>query len=73
MKKYRIVNDITGQIICKHKYSGGRRYRRLLGDDSLNEGFYFMETTKGRAEREVDFLLEEMGEDGWRIEEVKQG
>lgn len=71
MKKYRIVNNSTRQVICKHKYSGGRRYRRILGDNSLNEGFYIMKTTKGRAEREVAFL-ESIGDEGWSIEEIEK-
>lgn len=67
MTKYIITNKDTGQIICKHKHSGGRHYRRSIQSYGKEEGFYILQTTKGRAEKERDCLNKEYYA-GWEIE-----
>lgn len=68
MKKYNIVNNESNQIICKAK-SGGRHYRQ--NKDSIEKGLIPVCTTKGQAEREVEFLNREYYS-GWSIEEAQE-
>ena len=53
MQKFRIVNNETGQILCKNPHTG-RRYRQ--SQDSIGDGLVVVETTKGRAQAECDYL-----------------
>ena len=66
MKKYNIINEEIGQIICKPK-NGGRHYRQSI--DAIQLGLVPVCTTVGRALKEVDFLNKEYYE-GWAIKEV---
>ena len=68
MKKYNIVNKKTNQIICKSK-NGGRHYRQ--SKDSIESSLFPVCTTKGRAEKEAEFL-NEMYYDGWEIVELQE-
>ena len=66
MIKYTIENKQTNQIICKKK--GGRHYRQ--NKDSIEKGLIVVTTTKGRAERERDWLNQTYY-GGWEIEKVE--
>ena len=66
MKKYNIVNEERNQIICKPK-NGGRHYRQ--DKESIGKGLIPVCTTKGRAEKEVEYLNREYY-CGWSIIEV---
>ena len=63
MKKYNIVNEGTNQIVCKAKNSG-RHYRQ--NKDKIERGLIPVCVTKGRAEKEAEFLNREYC-DGWTI------
>ena len=65
MKKFRIIHKETNRIICK---CNGRHYRQYA--ESIDKGLKIVETSKGRAERERDFLNKEY-EQGWEIQEVE--
>ena len=67
MEKYEIVNQKENQIVCKAKY-GGRHYRQSIV--FIQNGLIPVRTTKGRAERERDYLNEEYYE-GWEIRKVE--
>ncbi len=69
MKKYVIVNKEWNSIACKVK-NGGRHYRRPI--DDIGKGLVVVETTKGRAERERDYLNANYNK-GWEIKEVQDG
>ena len=69
MKKYNIINEETNQIICKAK-NGGRHYRQ--NKDCIESGLVPVCTTKGRAEKEAEFL-NEMYCIGWKIKELQNG
>ena len=66
MKKYVIVNKEWNSIMCKVK-NGGRHYRQHIGD--IEKGLVVIKTTKGRAERERDYL-NTYYQNGWEIQEV---
>lgn len=68
MKKYNIINERTKQIICKDKQFC-RHYRQPFGN--IEKGLYIFATTKGRAEKERDYLNKEYYK-GWEIKEVEQ-
>ena len=70
MTKYIITNKSTNQIICKNKSSGSRHYRRCIQSYGKEEGFYVLQTTKGRAEKERNHLNKEYC-CGWEIEKVE--
>lgn len=66
MKKYNIVNNERNQIICKSK-NGGRHYRQ--NRDSIDGDLIPVCTTKGRAEKEAEFLnVGYYG--GWSVDEI---
>ncbi len=67
MKKYVIVNKEWNSIACKVK-NGGRHYRQPI--DDIGKGLVVVETTKGRAERERDYLNANYNK-GWEIKEVQ--
>ena len=69
MKKYVIVNKEWDSIVCKVK-NGGRHYRQHIGD--IEKGLVVIKTTKGRAERERDYL-NTYYQNGWEIQEVDDG
>ena len=66
MKRYVIVNKEWDSIMCKVK-KGGRHYRQHIGD--IEKGLVVIKTTKGRAERERDYL-NTYYQNGWEIQEV---
>lgn len=66
MKRYVIVNKEWNSIMCKVK-NGGRHYRQHIGD--IEKGLVVIKTTKGRAERERDYL-NTYYQNGWEIQEV---
>ena len=66
MKRYVIVNEKCDSIMCKVK-KGGRHYRQHIGD--IEKGLVIIKTTKGRAERERDYL-NTYYQEGWEIQEV---
>lgn len=67
MDKYIIVNKDSHQIVCKGKNSS-RHYRQFIGD--ISKYFVVLQTTKGRAEKERDYLNQEYNK-GWEIEKVE--
>lgn len=71
MQKYQIINENTKSILCKPKRNRGislnRRYRQAI--DDIDPSLQVVETTKGRAEEERDFLNEEY-QKGWEIRKV---
>lgn len=67
MDKYIIVNRDSHQIVCKGKNSS-RHYRQFIGD--ISKYFVVLQTTKGRAEKERDYLNQEYNK-GWEIEKVE--
>lgn len=69
MKKYVIVNKEWNSIVCKVK-NGGRHYRQPI--DDIEKGLVVVKTTKGRAERERDYLNTHY-QCGWEIQEVQNG
>jgi hypothetical protein len=68
MKKYEIVNKEMHSIVCKVK-GGGRHYRQNI--DHIAKGLVPVQTTRGRAEAERDYLNSEYDE-GWEIKEVSE-
>lgn len=66
MKKYRIINKKWDSILCKDPQTS-RRYRQ--DPNNIDKHLKVIETTKGRAEAERDYLNENYN-DGWEIEEV---
>ena len=66
MDKYIIINKETNQIVCKAK--NGRHYRQSIG--YIGDGLVICTTTKGRAEKERDYLNQEYNK-GWKIEKVE--
>lgn len=66
MQKYQIVNKECGSIVCRKK-GGGRHYRQAM--DDIDKGLEIVETTKGRAEKERDYLNEHY-QKGWEIKAV---
>lgn len=66
MQKYQIVNEEWGSIVCRQK-GGGRHYRRPM--DDIGKGLEIVETTKGRAEKERDYLNANY-QKGWEIKAV---
>lgn len=72
MKRFEIINKKSGAIICRSKnrdVSYSRHYRRPDGD--IGEGFEIVQTTKGRAEREAEWLNKNYGK-GWEIRAVEE-
>lgn len=67
MDKYIIVKRDSNQIVCKGKNSS-RHYRQFIGD--ISKYFVVLQTTKGRAEKERDYLNQEYNK-GWEIEKVE--
>ena len=67
MDKYIIINRESNQIVCKAKNSG-RHYRQSL--NTISNGLVIVQTTKGRAEKERDYLNQEYNT-GWEIEKVE--
>ena len=67
MDKYIIINKEYDSILCKDKY-GSRRYRQ--GRDNIDKNLVIIQTTKGRAERERDYLNENYNK-GWEIQKVE--
>lgn len=71
MQKYQIVNERTGSILCKSKKGKGislcRRYRQAI--NGIDSDLQIIETTKGRAEYERDYLNEHY-QKGWKIKAV---
>ena len=67
MDKYIIVNRDSHQIVCKGKNSS-RHYRQFIG--YISKYFVVLQTTKGRAEKERDYLNQEYNK-GWEIEKVE--
>ena len=71
MQKYQIVNERTGSVLCKPKKGKGislsRRYRQAI--DGIDSDLEVIETTKGRAEEERDYLNEHY-QKGWEIKAV---
>ena len=66
MDKYRIINKDFNSVICKPK-NGGRHYRQFI--DNIDKSLIVVQTTKGRAEAERDYLNKEYNQ-GWEIEKV---
>lgn len=66
MDRYIIINKETNQIVCKA--NNGRHYRQSLG--YIGIGLKVVQTTKGRAEKERDYLNQEY-DSGWEIEKVE--
>lgn len=66
MDKYIIINKETNQIVCKAK--NGRHYRQSIGH--IGDGLVVCTTTKGRAEKERDYLNQEYNK-GWEIQKVE--
>lgn len=66
MDKYIIVNRDSNQIVCKGKNSS-RHYRQSIG--YVSKDCVVLQTTKGRAEKERDYLNQEYNK-GWEIEKV---
>ena len=67
MDKYIIVNRDSNQIVCKGKNSS-RHYRQSIG--YVSKDCVVLQTTKGRAEKERDYLNQEYNK-GWEIEKVE--
>ena len=71
MQKYQILNERTGRVLCKPKKGKGislsRRYRQAI--DGIDSDLEVIETTKGRAEEERDYLNENY-QKGWEIKAV---
>lgn len=68
MDKYIVINKESNQIICKAK-NGSRHYRQSIG--YISDGLVTLETTKGRAERERDYLNQGYNK-GWEIQKVEK-
>lgn len=66
MDRYIIINRETNQIVCKAKT--GRHYRQSMG--YISAGLKVVQTTKGRAEKERDYLNQEY-DSGWEVEKVE--
>lgn len=66
MDRYIIINIETNQIVCKAK--NGRHYRQSMG--YINPDLKIVQTTKGRAEKERDYLNQEY-DTGWEIEKIE--
>lgn len=66
MQKYQIVNEECNSIVCRVR-GGGRHYRQSIGD--IGKGLEIVETSKGRAEKERDYLNENY-QKGWEIKAV---
>lgn len=66
MDRYIIINKETNQIVCKA--NNGRHYRQSIG--YISTGLKVVQTTKGRAEKERDYLNQEY-DSGWEIEKVE--
>lgn len=72
MKRFEIIHKETGAIICRSKrrdVSYSRHYRRADGD--IGEDFEIVRTTKGRAEREAEWLNKNYYK-GWEIRAVEE-
>ena len=67
MDKYIIINKDFNSVICKSK-NGGRHYRQNI--DNIDKNLVIVQTTKGRAEAERDYLNKEYNQ-GWGIEKVE--
>lgn len=67
MDKYIIVNEADNSILCKDKY-GSRRYRQ--DKNNIDKHCVILQTTKGRAEQERDYLNENYNK-GWEIQKVE--
>lgn len=67
MDKYIIINKSYNSILCKDKY-GSRRYRQDL--NNIDKHCVIIQTTKGRAEQERDYLNKNYN-DGWEIQKVE--
>lgn len=67
MDKYIIVNEEYNAILCKDKY-GSRRYRQ--DRNNIDKHCVIIQTTKGRAESERDYLNKNYNT-GWEIQKVE--